>query len=85
MNAKEALRMAGVAIDGLAMLDDLIGLGKPVEATLEAIKAALKAIRGGVDGDLSPQAVLIQLESLHEQLAANDAAADAGLSKRFPT
>jgi hypothetical protein len=83
MNAKQGLKMASVALDGIAMLDDLIGLGKPVEATLAAVKAAVTALREGVDGKTSPQVVLSQLESLKESLAENDAAADTALDRKF--
>lgn len=77
--------MAGVVFDGLTVLEDLLKLGKPIEATLSAVRAGLVALREGIDGKTSPQVVLLQIESLRDSLAENDANADSALDKRFPT
>lgn len=84
MNARDALRMATVALDGLEMIARWVHLPVPAEQIVTAIRAALTAIAEGTDGVTSPQVVLAQLESLQTSLAANDVAADADLDRRFP-
>jgi hypothetical protein len=84
MKAREALDMIKVAIDGLEAIERLTHIGGPkAEAALAATRAAVVALREGFDGKTSPHVVLAQIESLHDALAQNDAAALAVAHDRF--
>jgi hypothetical protein len=84
VKAREALDMIKVAIDGLEAIERLTHIGGPkAEAALAATRAAVVALREGFDGKTSPQVVLAQIESLHDDLAKNDAEALAALHDKF--
>jgi hypothetical protein len=85
MTARDALKMAGVAIDGIDLLAHLAGIGGPADAVLTAVKTGLEALAKGNAGTMSAQAVVAQLDLLHDGIKANNAAADAYEAAKFGT
>ncbi len=84
MNAKDALRMAGLAIDALAMIQSYSRIGGASAAgALATIDAIVTAVRDGLDGKASPDQVATDLQALYTGIEANDAAADTALDRKF--
>lgn len=84
MTTKDALRMAGLAIDGLEIIQGMTKIGGDrAAAALKAIDKVVTSLRDGLDGVASPQAVANELDALRNSLAENDAAADAALREKF--
>lgn len=84
MNAKTALSMAALAIDGLEVIQAMTQVGGPgAAAALAAIDKVVKSLKDGLDGVASPQAVANEIDALKASLASNDAAADAELREKF--
>lgn len=84
MTTKSALRMAAVAIDGLEIIQGMTKVGGPrAAAALQAIDKVVSALKDGLDGVASPQAVANEIEALKTLLAENDTAADAALREKF--
>lgn len=76
------LSMGTALVDAVHLIDKIAHAGGA--SALAAIKVATRAIKEGLAGELSPQAVLSQIETLHATIATNDAEIDAELDKRFP-
>jgi hypothetical protein len=84
MNAKTALQMAGLAIDGLEVLQAMTKVGgDKAEAALQAIDKVIATLKEGMDGKASPQAVSGEIDALFLALAGNDEAADQALRTKF--
>lgn len=84
MTAKQALQALGIVVDALPAVRQMLGVGSSrVDAGAVAASAALDAIIAGLDGSASPQEVLMHVEQLRAELAANDAAADSALDAKF--
>ena len=81
MTAKDGLTIAGIALEQLGPLAGLLGTG--TAAAVAIAKAIVLTLQVGADGKASPQAVLSQIEALHDSLKANDAAADAKAEEKF--
>ncbi len=81
--ARDALGVVSLVVSGLEMLDKIVSLGDKGEAALAIARAAIDKLREGISGHASPQAVLTELESLHERLADNDFTYDAALTDKF--
>lgn len=81
---KDALRMAGLAIDGLEIIQGMTKIGGDrAAAALRAIDKVVASLRDGLDGIASPQAVANEIEALRNSLTANDAGVDAALRDKF--
>lgn len=81
---KDALKMAGLAVDGLELIQGLTGVGGlPAAKALQAIDKVVKTLRDGMEGKTSPEIVARDLDSLRAELLNNDAAADAALREKF--
>lgn len=77
---RNALQVGEVVVGGLEAIEKLTHVGgDKAEHALHAIRSMLIALREGVGGKMSPQAVLTHIESLGAALASNDAAVDAVL------
>lgn len=84
MTTKDALRMAGLAIDGLEIIQGMTKIGGDrAAAALKAIDKVVNSLRDGLDGVASPQAVANELDALRNSLAENDASADTALREKF--
>lgn len=84
MNTKTALQMAGLAIDGLQVIQSMSRVGgDKAAAALAAIDKVVATLRDGLDGKASPQAVTGEIDALFAALVGNDEAADAALKARF--
>lgn len=57
--------------------------GEKAEAALVGIRAAVSALQHGIDGKLTKAEVLARIKALHDELASNDAEADAALKNKF--
>lgn len=53
-------------------------------AGFEAIAKIVQLIEDSKSGKLDPNAALSQIQSIHDQLAANNSTADAELKAKFP-
>jgi hypothetical protein len=81
---KEALRMAGLAVDAIGMIQGYTKLGgDKAAAALKAIGAIVSAVQGGLDGKAAPDEVARDLQALYSGLEDNDAAADSALDRKF--
>lgn len=81
---KDALRIAGIAIDALQMIQGLTKVGgDKAAAALEAIDKVVTSVNDGVAGNTSPELVERDLDALRAELLNNDAAIDARLRERF--
>lgn len=84
MNLREAFQMGASALDALEMIQKLTNTGGDrAPAALAAANAAIIALREGLDGKATPQEMLTRIETLHADLAANDASADIALHEKF--
>lgn len=84
MNAKDALKMLGVVVDGVQVIQGMTKVGGDrAEAALAAIDKIVSTLRQGIDGVATPQAVAIEIEALRASLVENDAAADVALREKF--
>lgn len=81
---KEALRMAGLAIDALELIQGYTKLGGSKAAVaLKTIDAIVTTVRDGLDGKATPDEVAHDLQVLYVGLEANDATADTALDRKF--
>ncbi len=84
MNARDALRMIGVAVDGLDVIQGITGIGGlPADKALAAIGKVVATLREGMNGKASAQAVSAEIDALFQSLAGNDERADADLKEKF--
>lgn len=84
MTTRDALKMAAVAIDGLELIQRLTKVGgDKAGAALATIDSLVASLQAGLDGKLSPQAVLARIDLLRDSIRANDAAADAAAAAKF--
>ncbi len=84
MTFAEALKTGAVVLEGLDAIAKItkFGGGKAEEALIVA-RAAVETLRAGLDGKMTPQETLAQIEALHAELAGNDTAADKALREKF--
>jgi len=82
VNAKEGLAMAAVALDVIGVIDKLVHGSGAAKEIVESLKALLVSLRDGLQGKTSPQVVMAHLDTLRQQLASSDAAADAALATK---
>ncbi len=54
-------------------------------AALAVIEKVIATVKDAKEGKVTPEAALAGIKTLHEQLAASDAKADAELAKKFDT
>lgn len=81
---KDALKMAGLAIDGLELIQSLTGVGgDKAAAALRSIDKVVASLRDGLDGKTTPDVVAHELDALRASLLNNDDAADAALRDKF--
>ena len=66
---------------GLELLEKLLGDRSP--PALDAADDAVRALREGMAGRVTPEGVAAELEVFARALARNDAAADTALDKKF--
>lgn len=84
MTLRDAFKMGETALDALGLIEKLTHVGgDKADAALAATRAALGALRAGLDGVATPEEVLARIEQLHAELAGNDAAADSKLDAKF--
>lgn len=95
-HAKDILKIAAVAIDGLDVIQGLTGIGgDKADASLAAIARIVRSLRDGYDGKTTPEIVASELAAIKHQAAqdaeelraahqANNDAADRRLDERFP-
>lgn len=84
MKTKDALRMAGMTIDALSLIQHYSRIGGDSAAgALATIDAIVTTLRDGLDGKTTPDEVAIDLQALYTGIAANDAAADTALDRKF--
>lgn len=83
-SAKDALKMLGVALDGLETIQKLTNVGgdRAGEA-LTAISLVVEALQEGFTGKTSPDVVHAQLKAHQDAIAAGDIAAQAALHDKF--
>lgn len=81
----DALRLAALAADALTLINNLVGVAKPDTAAsiLTVVKVILAVLEKGFEGKITTDQVKSELKKLTDSLAANDAAADATLEKKF--
>ncbi len=85
VTTKQALKMAGVAIDGLAVIQGLSKVGgDKAAAALSAIGTVVETLQDGLAGKATPEVVAGDIAALVKRISDNDAAADAALAARFP-
>lgn len=84
MNTKDALKMIGVALDGLDVIQGITRVGG-LEASkaLATIGKVVSTLQEGMSGRASAQAVSAEIDELFASLASNDAAADEALREKF--
>lgn len=83
MNAS-TVAVAQLVVAAIETIGKIASVGaEHAPAALAAIRAVIATLREGLDGKLSAQAVLTQIETLQQQLESNDAAAIAELRARF--
>jgi hypothetical protein len=83
--AKETLKVVGLAVDALETIQGLTQIGGPAAAkSLGAIDKIVTALRDGLDGKISPQVTLSRIETITDELKADDVKEDAELAARFP-
>lgn len=86
--ATRSLDLLQAAMHGLRVIADIArsGLDRIDASTaLRAIRSIVESIAAGWRGDLEPAAIRETIEQLRISLAANDAAADAAIDRKFPT
>ena len=82
--ARGALHMAEVAVEACAAIEKLTGIGgDKAEEALAAVKSVIATVKAGFAGEMTAQEVLAHIETLHERLAANDAAIDELARQKF--
>jgi hypothetical protein len=84
MDAKDVLKMAGVLIDGLDVIQGIAkatGIDPPV--ALDAIDKIIERLRDGLDGKTAPEIVARQLSQFRSKLAATDASIDQAIADHF--
>lgn len=82
---KKAANYVVPAISALEAIAAATGLGGPVAGTaLHVIDAIVHSFLKGVTDGTPPAEILAEIERLRTSLAANDAAADAALGRRYP-
>lgn len=85
MSARTWIQMGEAVVGALETIEKLTNVGgDKAEPALAAIRGVLAALREGTEQNVSPQAVLLQIESLHNAIAHGDDAALAEVLKRFP-
>lgn len=91
--ARRYLAVAGTALEAMqvigAAVHDFVSRGTAYEisevmAVLAGIQAVANRIKDGMDGTVSPEEIDKAVRELRDGLAANNAAIDADLDKRFP-
>jgi hypothetical protein len=86
MTIKDALKIAGLAVGQLGLIQSLTKVGGTAAGqALGAIGAIVNALQSGFDGHTTPEQVEANLAELLKQIAINDAIADAALADRFRT
>lgn len=84
MNARDALKVADIALDALDALERLTHVGGDgAVAALAAIRGIVHSLQEASSGAISPQTALTQIEALTSALATNDTAADAAARAKF--
>lgn len=73
MNSEAIAKVTEAGLEALAKLAGISG--DRWAAAQHAVRAIVEAIRGARTGALEPKVALTKIETLHEQLAGNDAAA----------
>ncbi len=82
--ARDALKMLGVMIDGLDVIQGVTGIGGlPADKALAAIGKVVSTLREGLNGKASVQAVSAEIDALFQSLASNDERADEALKEKF--
>lgn len=82
--AKTALKMFDVAILGLEKIQAITGTGGIAAAeALQAVDAIVQSVLAGFADKATPEAVASAIQTIHDQIAANDAAIDAEIDKKF--
>ena len=85
MTAKDALKMAGLAVGQLGLIQALTTIGGGgAGLALSAIGKIVEALQGGFDGKTTPEMVEADLAKLLGQIASNDKLVDAALATKFP-
>lgn len=83
-HTKDALKVAGYAIDALQLIQSLTKVGGDKAAkALEAIDKVVATVNDGLDGRTSPEIVARDLDALRAALLNNDAEADRELREKF--
>lgn len=83
--AKDVLKVAAMAIDGLDVIQGLTGFGgAKADAALDAIAKVVQALKDGFAGNTTPDIVASELAVLKHALSANDEEADRRVDARFP-
>jgi hypothetical protein len=72
------------AAAGLALIAAIIGVGGEPAAVIAGVEAVLKTLSAGTSANADPAAIAADLAKLAPGLAADDAAADAEVGRRFP-
>lgn len=84
MNAKDVLKMIGVAIDGLDVIQGITRIGgMDASKALTTIGKVVSTLQEGLTGRASAQAVSAEIDELFTALASNDTAADEALRDKF--
>lgn len=84
MKARDALKVADIALDALDGLERLTHIGGDgAVAALAAIRGIVHSLQEAAGGKITPQAALSQIEALTQALLANDAGADAAVGTKF--
>lgn len=82
--ARDALGTISLVISGVEILGKVLDLeGGDVGKVIATVRDIVNKLRDGLANGSSPQAILTELETLHERLAANDDVADAALRDKF--
>jgi len=82
--AKNGLKMFETVVHGLETIQQLASVGgDKTQDALQAIAAIVHALRDGFDGKVTPETVHFEIEALRDRIAANNAAADEKLRRKF--
>jgi hypothetical protein len=84
-DAQKALGVAQVVIAGIESIESVLGMGQSADAIVKAISAIISTVKAGASGQVTASEVTAALQTLQDQLAAEDAVADAAVNAKFPT
>lgn len=84
-NKDEALEMAGVAVETLNVIAQIVGgaASNTAAGVITVVRVILASLQEGFDGKITADQVRKDLKKFANSIDINDAAADSALDKKF--